>query len=139
MADAARLDALRRSVQLAYVLQGFAVLSGALGSGTITAQFLFAIPALVALVIGLALREPAKGSWLASHVRWQLRSASLAVAWAVALFLVSAPLTLLVIGVFLPGPGLALIGLWVSYRVLRGLFELHARQPMPVPMPELVA
>jgi len=132
--DAARLDALRRSVQLAYALQAFAVFSGALGSGTIAAQFLFVFPALLALAIGQALRARVAGSWLASHCRWQQRSFLFALAAAVTLFLVSAPLTLVVIGAYLPGPGLALIGLWAGYRVVRGWLTLRERQPMPVPM-----
>ncbi len=134
MADAARLDSLRRIVQLAYVLQALALAGGVLGSGTIAAQFLFLVPALVALAIDYALRARADGSWLASHCRWQRRTFWLALAMAAVLFLVSAVLLLVMIGAYLPGPGLALIGAWALYRVSRGWLNLRARQPMPVPM-----
>jgi uncharacterized membrane protein len=135
MAGAARFESLRRIVQVVYALQAIAVLGGALGSGTIAAQFLFLVPALAALAIDYKVHARAAGNWLASHCRWQQRTVLWALAATIALFLVSAPLTLLVIGAYLPGPGLALIGLWAGYRVLRGWLTLRERQPMPVPMP----
>ena len=134
MANAARPGSLRRTVQLVYALQAIAVLGGVLGSGTIAAQFVFLAPALVGLGVGYRVRARAAGSWLATHCRWQERTFLYALAAAIVLFLVSAPLTLVVIGAYLPGPGLALIGLWASYRVVRGWLTLRERQPLPMPM-----
>lgn len=135
MAGAARPDSLRLAVQSVYALQALALLAGVLGSGTIGAQFLFLVPAVVAVAVGYPLQARTSGSWLASHCRWQRRTFWLALATAAALFLLSAVLLLAVIGAYLPGPGLALIGAWAGYRVLHGWLNLRERQPMPVPLP----
>ena len=135
MAEAARLESLRRTLQVVYALQAVALLGGVLGSGTIAAQFAFVLPALAGLVVDAAVRSRTTGNWLASHCRWQQRTVAWALAAAIVLFLVSAPLTLVVIGAYLPGPGLSLIGLWAAFRVLHGWLNLRERQPMPVPMP----
>jgi uncharacterized membrane protein len=134
MADAARLDSLRRIVQVVYALQALALVGGVLGSGTIAAQFLFLVPAVAALAVDYPLRARAAGSWLGSHCQWQLHTFWLALAMAAVLFLVSAALLVVMIGAWLPGPGLALIGAWAGYRVLHGWLNLRERQPMPVPM-----
>ena len=57
MAEAARLESLRRTLQVVYALQAVALLGGVLGSGTIAAQFAFVLPALAGLVVDAAVRS----------------------------------------------------------------------------------
>lgn len=78
----------------------------------------------IALILDLIKRSDAEGSWQASHFRWRIRS----VLWAGVLYLLTAPLWLLLL---VPGwIAWSLISLWFLYRILLGMFRLGRRQPM---------
>jgi uncharacterized membrane protein len=80
---------------------------------------------LVAFILDLVKREDAAGSWQQSHFSWRIRS----VLWAGGLYLLTAPLFLLL---FLPGLlAWLLVSLWFLYRVVRGWLALNDRKPMP--------
>ena len=80
---------------------------------------------VVAFVIDLVKKDDAAGTWQESHFRWRIRS----VLWAGGLYLVTAPLWLLL---FIPGwIAWALISIWFLYRVVRGWMNLNAGKPMP--------
>jgi uncharacterized membrane protein len=116
-----------------YGLHAAAVLSGVLTSGSITGRFLFSLPSIIAVIMNYARRSEAEGTWLAAHFRWQIRTFWFALLWCVVTFVISAPLLLVVIGVYLAMAGLGIVGLWVAYRVIRGWLALRDGQPMPVP------
>ena len=79
---------------------------------------------LVAFVLDLVKKDDAAGNWQQSHFAWRIRS----VLWAGVLYVVTAPLWLLI----LPGwIAWALISLWFLYRVARGWMNLAANTPMP--------
>jgi uncharacterized membrane protein len=81
---------------------------------------------LVAFVLDMVKREDAAGTWQESHFRWRIRS----VVWAGVLYLVTAPLWLLLV---IPGwIAWLLISIWFLYRVIRGWMKLSAGEPMPV-------
>ena len=93
-----------------------AVLPGAQGSVLLL---------LVAVILDLAKRGEAAGSWQASHFRWRIRS----VVISAILYAVTAPLWVLLIA---PGwIAWGLISLWFLYRVLRGWLALNERRPVP--------
>jgi uncharacterized membrane protein len=80
---------------------------------------------IVAFVIDLVKKDDAAGSWQESHFRWRIRS----VLWAAGLYLVTAPLWLLLL---LPGwIAWGLISIWFLYRIVRGWMNLNANRPMP--------
>lgn len=82
---------------------------------------------LVAFFLDVFYREQARGTWLASHFSWRIRS----VLWAGGLYLVTLPLWLLLV---LPGwIAWCIISLWFLYRVVRGWLALSSGQPMPTP------
>lgn len=116
---------------LIYGLHACAVLTGVLTSSSIAGRFLFGLPSIVAVILNYARRSEAHGTWLESHFTWQIRTFWLALLWVGITLLVGAPLTLIVIGVYIVIVGLALVGLWVAYRVTRGWLALRERQPMP--------
>ena len=88
------------------------------------AQASVALP-IVAFVIDLAKRDAAAGTWQASHFSWRIRT----VLWAAGLYLVTAPLWLLL---FVPGwIAWGVISIWFLYRVVRGWMNLNANLPMP--------
>ncbi|MDQ6629452.1 MAG: hypothetical protein M3Z29_13570 [Pseudomonadota bacterium] len=80
---------------------------------------------LVAFILDLVKRDEARGTWQESHFRWRIRS----VIWAGVLYLVTAPLWLLLIA---PGwIAWGLISVWFLYRVVRGWLNLSSNTPMP--------
>ncbi len=80
---------------------------------------------LVAFLIDVIKRGEAEGTWQASHFNWRIRS----VLWAGGLYLVTAPLWVLLL---VPGwIAWTLISIWFLYRVVRGWMNLNNRVPMP--------
>ena len=80
---------------------------------------------LVAFALDMWKRDAARGSWQESHFSWRIRS----VLWAGGLYLVTAPLWLLLL---LPGwIAWALISLWFLYRIARGWLNLSSNSEMP--------
>ena len=80
---------------------------------------------LVAFALDMWKRDAARGSWQESHFSWRIRS----VLWAGGLYLVTAPLWLLLL---LPGwIAWALISLWFLYRIARGWLNLSSNTAMP--------
>ena len=80
---------------------------------------------LVAFALDMWKRDAARGSWQESHFSWRIRS----VLWAGGLYLVTAPLWLLLL---LPGwIAWVLISLWFLYRIARGWLNLSSNIAMP--------
>ena len=118
-------------VHLIYGLHACAVLTGIVTSSSIAGRFLFGLPSIIAVILNYARRHEARGTWLESHFEWQIRTFWFALLWIVVTLLVSAPFTLIVIGIFFAIAGIAVVGLWVAYRVVRGWLALRAGHPMP--------
>lgn len=116
---------------LIYGLHACAVLTGILTSSSIAGRFLFGLPSIIAVILNYARRDEARGTWLESHFEWQIHTFWYALLWIAVTLLVSAPLLLVVIGIFFAIAGFALVGLWVAYRVVRGWMALYAKAPMP--------
>lgn len=109
-----------------YGLHSFAVVVAILGSPTVVGSFVGSVPSLVAVVLSYVKRSDARGTWLASHYQWLIRTFWFAVLWvaiAVVLFatLIGIPLAIVVFGV---------ITLWIVYRLGRGWMGLLDRKPM---------
>jgi uncharacterized membrane protein len=82
---------------------------------------------IVAFVLDLVKKGDAQGTWQESHFRWRIRS----VLWAAGLYLVTAPLWLLLLA---PGwIAWGLVSIWFLYRVVRGWMNLSRNQAMPQP------
>lgn len=80
---------------------------------------------VVAFIIDVVKKDAAMGTWQESHFRWRIRS----VLWAGGLYLVTAPLWVLLIA---PGwIAWACISIWFLYRVVRGWINLNNNAPMP--------
>ena len=82
---------------------------------------------LIAFFLDMWKRDDARGTWQESHFSWRIRS----VLWAGGLYLVTAPLWLLL---FIPGwIAWAIISIWFLYRIARGWLNLSSNTPMPMP------
>lgn len=80
---------------------------------------------VIAFILDLVKRGEATGTWQESHFSWRIRS----VLWAFGLYIVTAPLWLLLVA---PGwIAWGLISIWFLYRVVRGWMALNDRRPMP--------
>ncbi len=79
---------------------------------------------VVALLIDLVKRGDAEGTWQASHFRWRIRS----VLWAAVLYILTAPLWLLLIA---PGwIAWGVISIWFLYRIVLGMVRMNRHQPV---------
>jgi uncharacterized membrane protein len=77
---------------------------------------------VIALVIDLVKRGDAANTWQASHFSWRIRT----VLWAGLLYLITAPLFLLL---FVPGMmAWALISIWFLYRIVLGMVRMNANR-----------
>jgi uncharacterized membrane protein len=81
---------------------------------------------IVAFILDLVKQNDAAGTWQESHFRWRIRT----VLWAAGLYLVTAPLWVLLV---LPGwIAWMCVSIWFLYRVARGWLALNDRRAMPV-------
>jgi uncharacterized membrane protein len=118
--DAEREGSLRSVSQISYLLHAVVAV------GAVIPSFQPGVALLVvAFIIDMVKRGDAQGTWQESHFAWRIRS----VVWAGLLYLVTAPLWVLLI---VPG-WIAWFGisLWFLYRVVRGWSALNDRRPMP--------
>jgi uncharacterized membrane protein len=114
-----------------YALHALAAVIGIFGSATVIGQFVFGLPSIVAVIMNYARRSEARGTWLESHFSWQLATFWYAVLWGLIVIGVSAVLMIIAIGFLTLPIGIILIGLWITYRVLRGWLALRDGRPVP--------
>lgn len=121
-----------RTAHLVYALHALGLAIGAFGAASVLGSFLFGWPSIIAVIINYVKRGDVRGTWLESHFSWQIRTFWYALLWAAIVALISAPLTLVIVGFGVWAVGLALLGLWAIYRVARGWLRLKDTRPMPV-------
>ncbi len=114
-----------------YALHGLAAVIGIFGSATIVGQFVFGLPSIIAVIMNYARRSEARGTWLESHFSWQLTTFWYAVLWGLIVIGISVILMVIAIGFLTLPIGIILIGLWITYRVLRGWLALKDGRPVP--------
>ena len=113
-----------------YGLHAFSLLTGVIGIPTVVGAFLTGWPSLIAVILNYVKRSEARGTWLESHFRWQIRTFWFGLLW-ISLFVVFVIATFglgLFIGLILLAP----MALWFIYRVVKGWVALSARKPMYV-------
>jgi uncharacterized membrane protein len=127
--DDGDLDGPRAWCHVMYGLHAISAISGVLTSATVVGAFVFGWPSIIAVIINYVTRDRVRGTWLATHWRWQMRTFWFAALW----LLVAGVLMLTLIGI--PAAILVIVGtgLWVLYRVIRGWLALVDRRAMPVP------
>jgi uncharacterized membrane protein len=115
-----------------YALHTLSLVIGAFGAATVVGAFVFGWPSIIAVIINYVKRGEARGTWLESHFRWQIRTFWYALLWAVLALLISMVLTLVLIGLLTWPLLMLLLGLWAIYRIARGWLALRDGRPMPV-------
>jgi uncharacterized membrane protein len=105
-----------------YGLHAVSLVTGIITAATIVGAFLTGWPSIIAVILNYAKRSEARGTWLESHFRWQIRTFWFGLLW-VALCVLFIVLTL-GLGLFIAWLPLGLVGLWFIYRIARGWLAL---------------
>ena len=111
-----------------YGLHAFSLLTGILGAATVVGAFLTGWPSIIAVILNYVKRSEARGTWLESHFRWQIRTFWFGLLW-VALCLLFIVMTF-GLGILIAWLPLGVVGLWFIYRIARGWLALIDRRPM---------
>jgi uncharacterized membrane protein len=111
-----------------YGLHAVSLVMGIIGAATIVGAFLTGWPSIIAVILNYVKRGEARGTWLESHFRWQIRTFWFGALW-VGLCLLFVVMTL-GIGIVIAWLPLGLVSLWFIYRIARGWLRLNDRQPM---------
>lgn len=112
--------------KIVYGLHGFAILVGIAGSATVVGSFVGSVPSIVAVILSYLKRRDARGTWLASHYRWQIRTFWFAIVWVA----LAALLFVTVIGIPFAFAILLFVTVWLVYRIGKGWLRLLDRRPM---------
>jgi uncharacterized membrane protein len=111
-----------------YALHAFSLLTGILGTATVIGAFLTGWPSIIAVILNYLKRDEARGTWLESHFRWQIRTFWYGLLWiSLCWLIVIATLGIGLIFVWLP---MALVAVWFVYRITRGWLALREKRPM---------
>ena len=111
---------------LVYALHALSLLIGITTAATIIGAFVFGVPSIIAVVINYLKRSEARGTFLESHFRWQIRTFWFALLWCVVggMFFVTFVGIPLALAIFFGA------GVWAIYRIARGWLALRDRRAM---------
>ena len=126
MTEDAGLDGLRAWTHVIYGLHALSVLIGATSAAFIVTAFVFGLPSIAAVILNYVKRSDARGTFLESHFRWQIRTFWFTLLWCA----IGGLLFLTIIGIVLAVPLFIGVGLWVIYRVVRGWLALKDGKPI---------
>ena len=114
--------------QVIYALHALSIVTGIVSAATVVGSFLLGWPSIVAVILSYVKRGAARGTWLESHYRWQIRTFWFGLLWA-ALCLAFVVFTL-GIGLIVVWIPILALTVWFIYRVVRGWMALSSEQPM---------
>ena len=118
---------------LAYALFGVGAVAALISAGGIVVGApLMGVLGIIGVIICYVKRDDAQGTWVASHLRWLIRTFWYSLLWGT----VGGIVFVLLFIVFLLGPVLAIAiwavaSLWVLYRVIRGYLLFSQSKPIP--------
>jgi uncharacterized membrane protein len=118
------------TVHVVYALHTLSLGIGALSAATVVGMFLFGWPSIIAVVLNYVKQGDARGTWLESHFRWQIRTFWFSLAWATVVALVSVPLMVVLVGFATWAIGLFVLGVWAIYRIAYGWLRLKDGRPV---------
>ena len=107
-------------------MHAVAVVVGVTSAATVAGGFVFGLPSLIAVFLNYLKRGDVNGTWLESHFRWQIRTFWFTFLWLVIYGL----LIITIIGIPIAWILIALLGIWVAYRVIRGWVALAGVRPV---------
>lgn len=111
---------------IVYALHSLAIVIGIVGAATVVGSFVGSVPSIAAVVLNYVKRGDARGTWVESHYRWQIRTFWFALLW----FVIGWGLTFTIILAIFGIPILVALTVWLIYRIARGWIRLGDRRPM---------
>lgn len=123
---AERIRKLVNVANLVYALHALSLLIGITTAATIIGAFVFGVPSIIAVVINYLKKDEARGTFLESHFRWQIRTFWFSLLWCV----IAAFLFITIVGIPLALIVVFAAGIWAIYRIARGWLALRDRKPM---------
>ena len=116
---------------LAYALFGTAAVIALVSSGIHFVAPLMGLVGIAGLIVAYVKRDDARGTWVASHLTWLIRTFWYSFLWGVV-----GAIVLVVLGIILIGIPIALLiwavaSIWVIYRVIRGYLLFKDSKPVP--------
>ena len=102
-----------------YGLHAASLVTGIVTAASIVFAFLTGWPSIIAVILNYVKRSEARGTWLESHFRWQIRTFWFGLLW-VSLCMLFVVFTL------------GIVAVWFIYRVARGWLALNDGRPMPL-------
>lgn len=116
---------------LAYALMGIGAVAALVSSGFPAVAPLMGLLGIAGVIVCYVKRGDAQGTWVASHLRWLIRTFWYSFLWGIV-----GTIVLLVLGIVLVGIPIAFAiwaaaSLWVLYRVIRGYLLFDKSQPIP--------
>jgi uncharacterized membrane protein len=118
---------------LAYALFGVGAVAALVSAGGIAVFApLMGLLGIIGVIVCYVKRDDARGTWVASHLRWLIRTFWFSLLWGA----IGAIVFVLFFIVFLLGPLLAIgiwgaASVWVIYRVVRGYLLFNDSKPVP--------
>lgn len=111
---------------LVYALHALSLLIGLTTAATVVGAFVFGVPSIIAVVINYVKKREARGTFIESHFRWQIRTFWFALLWC----MIGALLFATIVGILLAVVVWFATGIWAIYRIIRGWLALRDRKPM---------
>jgi uncharacterized membrane protein len=112
---------------LVYALFGVAAVASFVSSGLVAAWPLVGLVGIIGLIMAYIKRDEAAGTWLASHLRWLIRTFWFSLLWDV----IGLVLFVTLIGIPFAIGIWIVTGIWVIYRLLRGYMLFKDSKPIP--------
>ena len=113
-----------------YVIYGLHALSafgGLLSPALVVTTFITGWPSIIAVILNYIVRGDVRGTYIESHFRWQIRTFWFALLWVLVAMLFAFTFVGIPVAIMIAW----IAGLWVLYRIVRGLIRLLSRKPMP--------
>jgi len=118
-------------VTLTYIIYGlhfFSALNGVLSSAFILTAFLSGWPSIIAVILSYAKRSEVTGTYLQSHFNWVISTFWYALFWLI----ISILIALTFFGIPVAYLMVVITGLWLMYRIVRGLLSLLDEKELPI-------
>ena len=111
---------------LVYALHTLAIVVGIAGTATVVGSFVGSIPSIIAVILNYVKRSDARGTWVESHYRWQIRTFWFSIGWMLlaALLVFTLVFIPISVGIFVT------VTIWLIYRIGKGWLRLRDRRPM---------
>ena len=112
---------------LAYALFGTAAVVALVSSGLLVAAPLMGIVGIAGLIVAYVKRDDARGTWIASHLTWLIRTFWYSLLWGA----IGTVFAVTIIGLIVAIPIWIVGSIWVIYRVIRGYLLFKESKPIP--------